>query len=237
MMNLAVRQRTQVATAQRSIESAAREDETVDLSWLGLSLTVDSYALDLDALRFVSSLISNMKPRHVVEFGSGLSTLVIARSCSDLVPAAKVTSVDHDQFYSRRAQDLLKVMSPGSNATFHVAPLVARKCFGKLMPVYDIRRKRFASLRPADIVLIDGPPAALGGRGGILFQALTLARPGTVVLLDDAARELESAAIAFWEKKLGQDISVLRLDGFARGLAAILVHVVRPIDCDFEVAT
>jgi hypothetical protein len=71
--------------------------------------------------------------------------------------------------------------------------------------------------------MIDGPPAALGGREGTLYQAMDLAHPGTVVLLDDAIRSEEQAALRHWQDNYGTAIEVIQLPNFIRGLAAIIV--------------
>jgi hypothetical protein len=49
------------------------------------------------------------------------------------------------------------------------------------------------------LVLIDGPPSLLGGREGTLYLVMEFARPGTLVLLDDASRAQEQSALARWQ--------------------------------------
>jgi hypothetical protein len=91
--------------------------------------------------------------------------------------------------------------------------------------MYYLRRTRFASPLPLDLVLIDGPPAVLGGREGTLYQALEFARPGTIVLLDDANRSEEQAALSGWRTVL----EVSLLPGFRKGMAAIVVRQPIPV--------
>jgi hypothetical protein len=56
---------------------------------------------------------------------------------------------------------------------------------------------------------------------------MAFARAGTIVLLDDAKRAEEQAAIANWQHTLGEAIEVHALPGFIKGLAAIIVR--RPV--------
>jgi hypothetical protein len=84
--------------------------------------------------------------------------------------------------------------------------------------------QRFASADPADLVLIDGPPAVLGGRGGTLYQVTAFARIGTLILLDDAVREDEGAVMDEWRADFGDAIEIMPIPGFTKGLAAIVVR-------------
>ena len=57
----------------------------------------------------------------------------------------------------------------------------------------------------------------------MLYQALDVAEAGTVVLLDDAERDLEREALHEWDERLGDAVLIALLSGFARGLSAIIV--------------
>jgi hypothetical protein len=52
---------------------------------------------------------------------------------------------------------------------------------------------------------------------------MPFSRTGTIVLLDDAEREDESAALKEWREHYGDAIDVALLPGFTKGLAAIVV--------------
>jgi hypothetical protein len=94
---------------------------------------------------------------------------------------------------------------------------------GQLGPSYLVDSSLFASSRPADLVLVDGPPQVLGGRSTMLPVALDYAQCGSVVLFDDADRDGERDALASWEKVLGAAVEVHRPEGFTRGLAAVIL--------------
>ena len=53
---------------------------------------------------------------------------------------------------------------------------------GSLVPVYDDGMTTATVPYPADLIVIHGPPRELGGRAGMLPQALTYARRGSIVL-------------------------------------------------------
>jgi predicted O-methyltransferase YrrM len=208
--------------AAQSLDQAVREAPAVDLSWIAQPLVVDGWAAAPDLLQLLFALVRVARPRHVVEFGSGVSTLVLARAaarCGDCV----VTSLDHDPKFAHATTELLASGADAHLVTVQCAPLVARVRAGELMPAYDVDNECLASPRPADVIFIDGPPAALGGRRGMIYQALEYAQSGSIILLDDAAREGEEAALAEWEHLLGDAIQAHRLEGFARGLVGVIL--------------
>ena len=49
---------------------------------------------------------------------------------------------------------------------------------------------RMAINLPVDLAIIDGPPEALGGRTGTLYQVMDYIRAGGIVLLDDAGHDV-----------------------------------------------
>jgi predicted O-methyltransferase YrrM len=202
--------------ARAALEQALRSADSVDLSWIDSLPVADGWTLTPEVLRFLWKLVRVFKPRHILEFGSGLSTQVLGRACAGLRPTCCITSVDHDPDFGRKAAQAF--------ARHSESPLVLRDHGGKLLPSYYLQPKRFASRRPPDLIVIDGPPTTLGGREGALYQALDLARPGTLVLLDDADREGERTALACWQASVGAAVEVNLLSGFLKGLAAAIVR-------------
>ena len=211
-----------VAHASEALEDALQAARTVDLSWLGRPLTDDGWELASDTLRLLTALVERLRPRHVIEFGSGVSTLVLARAAARS-GGCRITSVDHDPRFVRESGLALEDAEGCELVEIQLAPLVARNRAGILGPEYLIDPMRLASTHPADLVLIDGPPDVLGGRTGMLYQALDHLQSGSIVLLDDAARPAERAALASWDERLGDAIRIHQPDGFAKGLAAIIV--------------
>jgi predicted O-methyltransferase YrrM len=200
-----------------------QESAKVDLSWIVPPPAADGWTLAPDALRFVTHLVRELRPTHVLEMGSGLSTRLLAREAAALGNGCVVSSVDHDpQFNWETSQG--DAADDAGNVSFHLAPLVVREFGGKLCGAYLIQPDKLATSDPVDLVVIDGPPVNLGGREGTLYQVMDYARPGTIVLLDDSKRPEERAAIRAWEDNLGDAISVAQLPGFAKGMAVIVIN-------------
>ncbi len=134
--------------AHFAIQAALADRSNVDLSWLNRLHASNEWTMAMDVLQFLTSLVSHLKPKHIIEFGSGLSTLVLARACSKYSPSCRITSVDHDpkfrqigirQFLNRNIDCFVKLQ---------LAPLVARECVGRWVPMYFLRPKHFASAKP-----------------------------------------------------------------------------------------
>jgi predicted O-methyltransferase YrrM len=205
--------------------SAALEDAPeVDLARIDPPVTRGSWSLWPEALQLLAALVTRLEPRHIVEFGSGLSTRVIAWAAAELEKPCCLSTIDNDPDLIRAAEQDLLHQARRCRVAFQFAPLVLRDCGGQLVPVYLLRADRLASRSPVDIVVIDGPPAVLGGREGTLYQALDFARPGTIALLDDAERSDERDVLSRWRDNLGEAVELIALPGFRGGLAAAIVR-------------
>jgi predicted O-methyltransferase YrrM len=218
-----------VKRARIAIKNALAAHSSVDLSWIEPPPSDNGWTLALDALRFLTSLVQGLQPRHILEFGSGLSTRVLARACRGLSVTCDISSVDHDpEFGSTAAHDYSLLAEENCHVNFQIAPIVARDCGGTMLPLYYLPHLPSSFREPVDLVVIDGPPSILGGREGTLYQVMDVARPGTIALVDDSARKQEKAAITRWQENLGEAIEVIDLPGFAKGLAAVIVHTPIP---------
>jgi predicted O-methyltransferase YrrM len=216
-----------VEAARTALATALTNAAGVDLSRIRPPPIRGPWSLWPDALQFLVSLVAALQPQHVLEFGSGLSTRVLAWACAESSPECGITSIDNDPDFSFGAAQALAGQELKSPVQFQVVPLAIRNCGGHDLPVYLLDHGAFASPLPPDLVVIDGPPEPLGGREGTLYQVLTLARPGTLVVLDDAARPHESAILARWRTGLGDAIELSLLTELTGGMAAIIVR--RPI--------
>src|SRR5437764_11746031 len=82
------------------VERLLREAANVDLSWIVPPPTADGWTLAPDALRFVTAAVRVLRPRHVLEMGSGLSTKLLAREVAALGNGGAISSIDHDPQYN-----------------------------------------------------------------------------------------------------------------------------------------
>lgn len=208
----------------REIRAAAA---ACDVSWLPPAAS--GWPLAPETVRFAMGAVRVVRPRHILEFGSGVSTRAFARAAAGQAPRCAISSIDHDPHYgaeARRAAE--RERPPDVRIAFQVAPLVLRDLGGQLLPAYALRPSALASRRPADLVLIDGPPEPLGGREGTLYQLMPYLRPGSLVLADDAERPHERRVLETWRDNFGDALEVEWVPGCPKGLAAVRVRAPVP---------
>jgi predicted O-methyltransferase YrrM len=157
-------------------------------------------ALCPENMRFVVQQIHQRRPRRVLEFGSGVSTVVIARILREFGDHARLDSFEHHERWYPRTRDLLERTGVTDVAHLHYAPLAPREDLD--VPWYDLSALPDGELY--DLVLVDGPQ---GGRrreplarlGGFLAVRERLA-PGAVILLDDGLRRGEREVVRRWQQ-------------------------------------
>jgi len=216
--------RNVINKSRSSLNKALRNKPDVDASLISELLSHSDWPMAEDSLTFIISLIASLRPKHILEFGSGLSTYVMGEACRLLKLRCKITSIDHDpEFGANVAKRYFNMPQVSKSINFVFASLVARSFGGKYLPSYYIKPVQARSIVRADLVLIDGPPTYLGGREGILYQAMDFASPGTIALLDDANRDEEKRIISNWQDALGNNIEINLLTGFKKGLAAVII--------------
>lgn len=183
------------------------------LGWMRSNLpATDGWAGSPGLLLTLVDEVEARRPRLVVEFGSGLSTLVLARTLALRVPGARLISFDHEAGFAEITRRRLAAL--GLSAEVRHAPLASSAAHGVEGRWYD----HGPLPRDIDLLLIDGPPAWLkqGARAAAGPAALPLLAPGGVVLLDDADRPGERANAAQWARSF-PDIKWSRI-GRAKGI-------------------
>lgn len=198
------------------VDAALASFGQVDVSWLEAAAP-DDWALGSDALRFITRLVELAAPGNVLELGSGRSTRLLARLARSMRPAPRITTLENDPEVMQRTKASLRSDRTTRAVDLRYAPVVVRRCEGRQVPVYHLDRP----VPPPEIVVVDGPPKPLGGREGALYQAVGLAVPGALILLDDADRVGEVEALARLRRAYGDRILVRLLEGFPKGLALI----------------
>src|SRR5512138_156546 len=151
-----------------------------------------------DFLTLLADHIMQKKPEVVVECGSGLSTVVIAR-CLQINGKGHLYSLEHMEEFAEQTRRQLERQGLTNWARVIGAPLEPRQFNGQSFSWY--RSNELPDL-PIDLLIVDGPPARTGRSprypaGPVLFPRLS---SRGAVLIDDAARPEELAVIERWRK-------------------------------------
>ena len=146
------------------------------------------WAASPDLLMTLVEMVRKHQPKMIVELGSGISTLVLAKS---LQPGSqtKIISFDHSEEYAQLTRNLLLQHSV-SGVEIRVAPIEQ----------YDSERtwyskEFFKDLSDIDMLVIDGPPGAQDpqARSGAQIELGSKLSKNAIVIIDDAHRDGEHA--------------------------------------------
>ena len=140
------------------------------------------WAASPDFLLTLAHVTKRVRPRLTVELGSGISTLVLAKS-----GAKKIVSLDHSvEFGTQTREMLLSHGVRGVDIRIHELETYSRgyKWYA---------RSTFKGLAKIDLLVIDGPPSSTNpdARFPALEHLVPLLSPKATVILDDVYRDEE----------------------------------------------
>ncbi|MFZ4124056.1 MAG: O-methyltransferase [Candidatus Planktophila sp.] len=138
-----------------------------------------SWAASPDLLLTIAELVRTHKPRLVVELGSGVSTLIVAKA-----GGRKVISIDNSEEFAAKTRDMLKVHKV-RGVEVRVAALKPHKSG---VDWYDTTK--LSSLTKIDMLIIDGPPGSKNpdARKPALTELIKKLSPKAIVIIDDVKR-------------------------------------------------
>lgn len=181
----------------RSLDGGRKADKRALLEQLGLPQdalpNLGSWKADTGLLKLVADHILAAKPKTVVEFGTGASTLIVARSLQ-LVGGGRFLSFEQHPEFVEATRSWLGDHS--LEADLRAVPLCpAVNGWPGLW--YDHGELP----ETIDFLLIDGPPWTIHpftrGSAEMVFDRIT---PGGTIMLDDAARPGERILARRWRR-------------------------------------
>ncbi len=165
------------------------------------------WALSPDLLLVVVELLRQRRPRLVVELGGGSSTIWLGHAIRQFGLATRVVTLEHDEAWVRTVQERIEAHGLQEVAQVRRAPLVDQVLDDQTFRWYD--PAAWQDLSGIDLLLVDGPPAAIGEQARYPALPLLVDRlaPDALVVLDDAIRTDEQQIAERW---------LPLLDGFTR---------------------
>lgn len=167
-----------------------------------------AWKADTGLLSLVADHILTHKPKVVVEFGTGASTLVLARALQKAGGGRLISFDQHADFVESTRQWLGDY---GLQADLRAVPLRPSPHWPGLW--YD----HGPLPHDIDLMLIDGPPWTIHpltrGNASILFDNIA---PGGTVMLDDGARPGERFVARRW-RQMRPDFDFTLLTGGTKG--------------------
>lgn len=155
---------------------------------------INPVSINIETLEFLNDYINNNQVNSVLEFGSGVST----EFWSEKLPNSQILSFDNSRRYAKITNSRISKIHDNIHVQF--APLRRMKFFGIQYISYNISKhlRSRAPTNPFDIVFIDGPPGFLHAREATLFQCMNYIDENTMIIIDDAEREIERQTIHRW---------------------------------------
>jgi predicted O-methyltransferase YrrM len=153
------------------------------------------WAIDPFMAVTIVNTILDVRPRLVVECGSGASTIVVGATLRKLGGRRRLVSVEHNSLYAGISRDHVRRHGLQQWAEVRHAPLVE----GPHGLWYEL--SAFEVGGDIDLLLVDGPSTEIGpdARRPALPALYDKLSHDARILVDDAAREGEQAAIAAWQ--------------------------------------
>lgn len=153
-----------------------------------------------DALLELVRLIDRNHVRSVLELGSGVSTIVMARRLQQ-AGAGRVVALEHIPEYAAATRAELSAQGLEAVASVVDAPLVDHAIDGSTWSWYELGP---GVPERIELLFIDGPPKPVATQAR--YPALPLLRerlaPGAVALLDDGNRPDERAMVRRWAAEI-----------------------------------
>jgi predicted O-methyltransferase YrrM len=148
-------------------------------------------------LRLVEAVL-HRRPALVVECGSGASSLWIGYAL-EKIGSGRCIALEHEPEFAQNTRDALERHGLTAVVEVRDAPLRPVDIAGETFDWYDVEALR--DVQDIGVVFVDGPPKATGPLAR--FPALPVLEPmlsprGAVILMDDADRAAEKAAVQRW---------------------------------------
>jgi predicted O-methyltransferase YrrM len=184
------------------------------------------WAIPAQGIIWLWELCRRLRPRRILEVGSGISTLVFSafheQYREELRGGGSVVSLEHDPKWLGTTKSLLDDAGHKSRVEFlelnldSAAASPREWAFPK--GVLD-KVAELASDEGFDLCLIDGPPAHQFGRTPTLPALLPYVRRGGVFVLDDACRTHELSLCRSWQSRYAKHIQWRGLAPIGHGFA------------------
>jgi predicted O-methyltransferase YrrM len=144
-----------------------------------------SWAASPDVLLTLLQHARSTNPKKILDLGSGMSTLVLAKSA----PEAEIFSIDNSAEFAAKTQKVLE-RHLITNVDLRVAPLVPH---GSGVDWYDL--SQLSDISDIDLLFIDGPPGSKNpqARHPAIKECISKLSPRAVIVIDDVARAGERA--------------------------------------------
>jgi predicted O-methyltransferase YrrM len=149
--------------------------------------------------------IARERPKHILELGSGISTVICGYALERFEPEGRVISFDAESRFAMQTRQEIDGHGLQNRVRVCDAPLVSVSTPRGDSRWYNLDDYLAETSRDApliDLLIVDGPP----GRDAALARYPALVRlagrlkPGAVIVVDDAGRPDERRMVELWHE-------------------------------------
>ncbi len=160
------------------------------------------WAASADFNLLVLQELIDLRPRTVVECGSGTSTLLLALAVRQYELPTKVIALEHLEQFRASTQRTLEQHGVADFAEVRLAPLVPVQVPGHQTPWYS--ELQWGDLHDIGLLVVDGPPSTTGRRPRYPAAPLLLPRMSSqaVIVVDDLIRPEDREVVQSWRAML-----------------------------------
>lgn len=163
-----------------------------------------TWALAAPSIEFLVTEARRLRPKAVLEFGCGVSTIVLAWLMRELygTPSQPVVfSIEQSDDFLRTTETRLRTLGLMENVRLLHAPMMPQNICNISIACYRLPEAELAAFlgdaRP-DFVLIDGPAGSYGSRFGTVPLVHRFLQEKAAIYMDDALRDSELAIADCW---------------------------------------
>lgn len=182
------------------------EIENLKLSQMLMHQVLGDWRLDVETINYLEKDIKKIRPRTVLECGSGISTICLAQFLIETqgkAPLIRVYSVEQDEKYAKQSQRLVTEQGLEKYVKIICVPLTNRIVEGVNCYTYnpEILDKNLNGVE-VDYCIIDGPSVVeFDGRFATLpMLKKYISKPHARFVLDDALRAKELLIAKKWKQ-------------------------------------
>jgi len=159
---------------------------------------VKDWSAAADFLQLLADTVHERRPATILECGSGLSTLILARACQ-LNQSGRVICLENSEEYAGNTRQMIDAYDLSQYVTVVHAPLASHVIGEDEYQWYALHDLPESKI---ELLVIDGPPGFIQKNSRypaipLLFDGLA---DNSLVLMDDAARPDELEIVGLWKQ-------------------------------------
>jgi predicted O-methyltransferase YrrM len=156
------------------------------------------WAANADLLRLLVDQLLSLRPKVVLECGSGASTVWMGLLARQYGLDTRIVALEHDEAFARATSEMLRRHHLEEHAEVRHAPLTDTGLEGHDTPWYDV--SVIAELNEIGLLFVDGPPARTGDQARLPAVPLLRDRfaADCTIILDDYVRDEEKETAVAW---------------------------------------